>query len=183
MYLKYFNIRTCFLNSEVMWLIASRPTVFHQPSDIGASWPCIGHEQSTMATRVSMVSHSKPKKPWHRLCITGGQDNGTWNRWKSVLWYHHGLIRLVASANIWLEIHSVVETKGWDMSRSVPNNTTAELSCCPSPVPRLPGASIMLLPDPPSCQSRNPKVKKQKAWWPFQLLSGSTGLKIIPKRL
>lgn len=76
--------------------------------------------------------------------------------------YHHGLIRLAAITNTWLEIWSAVETKGLDRSRCVPDTATAELSCCPSPEPRLAEASIMLLLAPLSCHGRNSKVKKQK---------------------
>ena len=70
---------------------------------------------------------------------------------------------MAARANIWLDICSVVETKGWDMGRCVPDAATAELSCGPSPTPRLAGASTVLLA-PLSCHGRNPKVKKLKAW-------------------
>lgn len=181
MYLKYFNVRTCFLISDVMWLTASKPILFHWPGNMGASWQQ-GWALWAMANS-SMQTRTGHDKPWHRPCINSEQDNGTWNCWTGVPWYHHGLIRLVASANIWLEICSVVKTKGWDMGRCVPDTAPAEPRCCPSPTPKLAGANIVLLLAPLTCHGRNPKVKKQKAWWPSQPLSNSTGSKIVlPER-
>lgn len=191
MYLKCFNVRPCFLTSDMIQLTASNLLCFiglvtwdhHRLALVmsGAwwqqSWAWWATANLTMQTR---TGHDKP---WHRPCINGGQDTTTWNWRTGVLWSHHGLIRLVAITNIWLEIWSVVETKGWDMSRCVPDTAAAELSCCPSPAPRLAGASIMLLLAPLSCHGRNSKVKKQKGLWHSQPSPCYTGSKIVPERL
>lgn len=92
MYMKHFNVKTCFLNSEMMWLIASKHTLLRCSDDTEASWFCSSHEQSMMQQRWPTANWTTPTrtghdKPCHRLCINCGLDNSTWNWWTGVPWY------------------------------------------------------------------------------------------------
>jgi len=162
MYLKYLCVRMYFMTSDVMWLTASNLLCFiglmtweHHGLALVMSRTKWQEGSALWATAHLMQTRMGHDKPSHRLCISGGQDNSTWNWWTGILWYHHGLIILAAIANICLEICLHVESKGWDTGRCVPDTAAAELSCCP----RLARESILLLLALLSCHGRNAKVK------------------------